>query len=107
MIEVLIRKKETVITGFQISGHAGYDEAGKDIICSAVSILGINTVNAITRFTGDTVKENEMDEEKGWLRFRLSDVSKESELLFKTFELGVLDIEENYGKYLAVHYQEE
>ena len=27
------------ITGFSISGHSGYEEAGKDIICAAVSAV--------------------------------------------------------------------
>ena len=31
--------------GFSVSGHAGYENAGKDIICASVSALVINTVN--------------------------------------------------------------
>ena len=27
------------ITGFSVSGHSGYEEAGKDIICAAVSAV--------------------------------------------------------------------
>ena len=27
------------ITGFSISGHSGYEEAGKDIICAAISAV--------------------------------------------------------------------
>lgn len=37
--------------GFQIDGHAGYAEAGEDIICSAVSVLALNTVNSIETLT--------------------------------------------------------
>lgn len=42
MIKVLIKKD--VIT---ISGHANYDEYGKDIVCAAVSSAVITTVNGI------------------------------------------------------------
>ena len=27
------------ITGFSVSGHSGYAEAGKDIVCAAVSAI--------------------------------------------------------------------
>ena len=36
-----------------MSGHAGYDDIGKDIVCAAVSVLVINTLNSIERFTDD------------------------------------------------------
>jgi uncharacterized protein YsxB (DUF464 family) len=28
-----------MITGYKVSGHAGYSEEGSDIVCSAVSAL--------------------------------------------------------------------
>ena len=37
--------------GFSVSGHAGYENAGKDIICASVSALVINTVNAVDALT--------------------------------------------------------
>ena len=36
--------KENVIT---ISGHANYDDKGKDIVCASVSSIVITTINAI------------------------------------------------------------
>ena len=33
------RDKKHRYTGFTISGHADYDEAGSDIVCAAVSAL--------------------------------------------------------------------
>ena len=37
--------------GFKSAGHAGYAEEGSDIICSAISVLTINTINSIEQFT--------------------------------------------------------
>ena len=31
--------------GLDVLGHAGYSEAGSDVVCAAVSVLGINTLN--------------------------------------------------------------
>ena len=42
MIKVI--KKNNVI---EISGHAGYDEFGKDIVCASVSSVIMTTVNSI------------------------------------------------------------
>ena len=37
--------------GFDLEGHAGYSEAGTDIVCAAVSVLVINTINAVEMYT--------------------------------------------------------
>ena len=54
MIEVTVYKTmRHEYAGFDMSGHAGYDDIGKDIVCAAVSVLVINTLNSIERFTDD------------------------------------------------------
>ena len=35
----LFRNRQGMITGYKVSGHAGYSEEGSDIVCSAVSAL--------------------------------------------------------------------
>ncbi len=47
MIKVVVYKSGMRYYGFHVSGHAGYDEAGKDIICSAVSAMTMLVVNTI------------------------------------------------------------
>ena len=48
MIEVTVYKTmRHEYAGFDMSGHAGYDDIGKDIVCAAVSVLVINTLNSI------------------------------------------------------------
>jgi len=54
MIKVLIKKD--VIT---ISGHANYDEYGKDIVCAAVSSTVITTVNGILSIDKTAIEVNE------------------------------------------------
>ena len=43
---------ESEIMGFKISGHAGYDEHGRDIVCAAVSSAVQLTANMITEIFG-------------------------------------------------------
>ena len=101
MKAVFYRDPEKGLTGFQVSGHAGYTRSGKDIVCSAVSALTTNTVNAIETFTADeadlTVREKD-----GFMEYRLKTVSPESTLLLKSLRLGLKSIEASYGKYLEI-----
>ena len=45
MIQAVFFKNKKNITGFEIKNH------GTDIVCSAVSILSLNTVNSLEAFT--------------------------------------------------------
>ena len=56
MIKVNINKD--VIT---ITGHALYDDYGKDIVCAAVSSTVITTVNAILLIDAKAIKLTEKD----------------------------------------------
>ena len=58
MIQVTVFTKKCAGTvsdyeysGVRLSGHAGFDDSGRDIICAAVSTLVFNTVNSIEVFT--------------------------------------------------------
>ena len=50
MINVNIKKENNIITELKISGHAKYDEYGKDIVCAGVSSTLITSVNACLTF---------------------------------------------------------
>jgi uncharacterized protein YsxB (DUF464 family) len=44
--------KDKLIT---ISGHSGYEERGKDIVCASFSTMIITTINAILEFDKDAI----------------------------------------------------
>ena len=106
MIATVFRGKNGVIRGFQISGHAEYDEPGKDIVCAAVSALAFTCVNAVEQLTGDETDVLAANEEEGFLYFRLKSVSEASSLLFDSLVLGLNGIRESYGSYLTIQFQE-
>ncbi|HBA64475.1 MAG TPA: ribosomal-processing cysteine protease Prp [Lachnospiraceae bacterium] len=109
MIEVTIYKNEKhECVGFKASGHAEYAEEGQDIVCAAASMLIINTINAIDRYTDDKSTEVS-DEESGIIEFRLiGRPTREASLLLKTMILGLEDMEENeqYGPYIDIIFEE-
>ena len=47
MIKVVVYKSGMRYYGFHVSGHAGYDESGKDIVCAGVSAMTMLVINTI------------------------------------------------------------
>ncbi len=47
MIKVRISKNNNIIESIRCSGHAGYADYGKDIVCASFSTMIITTINAI------------------------------------------------------------
>ena len=50
MIKVLIKNKQIII-----SGHANYDDFGKDIVCASASSIIITSVNACLKFDNSSL----------------------------------------------------
>jgi uncharacterized protein YsxB (DUF464 family) len=102
MITVKVYGEADAYNGFEVSGHAGYDDYGRDIVCASVSVLAINTINSIEKFTDDNAKVESKD---GYLKLIVEKPSYEAELLINSFVLGITDIYEEYGdKFLKLVY---
>ena len=59
MIKVSTKEENNKIEEISISGHALYDDYGKDIVCASVSSIVITTVNAIERIDNSAISHNE------------------------------------------------
>ena len=97
MIEVIIyRTKNHEYIGFDVEGHAGYGVSGDDIVCAAVSILVINTINSIEGFTTDKTSLVHCNE-RGLINFRFEDkASHDAHLLVQSMICGLQNVEEEY-----------
>ncbi len=104
----ITKTSQDTYKSIECNGHAGFSDYGKDIVCSAISVLTINTINSIDEFTNDKIVV-EQDENKGIIRFEFVDMpSHDSELLLKSFELGVDSIFQQYGKkFLNIKFRRE
>ena len=98
MTTILIRKTKDSYQGFNCIGHAGYADAGSDIICAAVSVLVFNTLNAIERYTEETKNVVPNDEEGQVDVVFESPISDRKSLLLDTMILGLTGFEIQYGK---------
>ena len=52
MIKVDLRNEKEII----ITGHAGYDDFGKDIVCASVSSIVVTSINAIIELNDKAIK---------------------------------------------------
>lgn len=102
MVCVIAEKnRNNEYVGFTCSGHAGYDEQGKDIVCAALSMLVINTVNAIDALTDCRLKVT-TDEADGELKVVFPDAASENAgLLIDAMLLGIRGVIEEYGSKYA------
>ena len=94
--------------GFTCDGHAGYAEAGEDIVCAAVSVLVINTINSLEEIAGEPMQV-ETDEEAGLIRcnFTCRPLREASGVLMDSLVLGLTHIEKEYGKkYCELRFEE-
>ncbi len=100
MIRVTVYQNDSdKYCGFRMEGHAGYAAYGNDIVCAAVSVLVINTVNSIEAFTKDTF-ENAVHQERDVVSFEITShpVSDQAELLLRSLVMGLTSIADEYGK---------
>lgn len=105
MIKITVYKNGKGFTGFKSEGHAGYAEEGYDIICAAVSVLTVNTINSIESFTSDTFHVKQKD---GFIECCFDSVlSDNSVLLMQSMILGLQEIENDYGnEYIRLIFKE-
>ena len=112
MVEDMIRitiyqNKQNKCIGFRSEGHAQYDGQGQDIVCAAVSMLVINTVNSIETLTKDKFVLDA--EESGYIDYRIKgEPTKEAALLLNSMILGLTGMEEdkNYRDYVDIIFEE-
>lgn len=94
--------------GFYVTGHAGYANSGKDIVCSGVSALAISTANALSKRLGNQVRCGQI---QGFLFVKLSNQLNEeekkiSQIILDSCYEGMVSVENEYGNYLKVVLQE-
>lgn len=105
MITVMIeRNGKGRLLRFSVSGHAGYEEPGKDIVCAGVSAVTVGAVNAIEKLTG-LVPKAEM--RSGWLRAEAPKggdpaLDDRAQLLLEGMVAQLETIAEEYGTYLQI-----
>lgn len=94
MIAVSVR-----LDGITIDGHAGYAEAGKDIVCAGVTALTENLVESIESLTSDTIQ---YDISPGRVDIHFKNLSEDGKLLADSFFLGICGIAQEFPEHVKI-----
>ena len=94
MIAVSVR-----LDGITVDGHAGYAEAGKDIVCAGVTALVENLIDSIESLTKDTIQ---YEVSPGRADIHYKDLSEEGKLLVDSFFLGICSIEQDFPEHVKI-----
>lgn len=95
-VNVLVSDKVKKII---ISGHANYDEYGKDIVCSATSSIVITSVNAILSFDDSYI---EYIEEKDKFTIIINKYDNILEKLVTNMLNMLRELETDYPSYIKI-----
>ncbi|SDD46806.1 ribosomal-processing cysteine protease Prp [Peptococcus niger] len=106
MVRITLYDGPEGLCGYQVQGHAGYDEYGKDILCAAVSALTIAAANGLAA-QGVPLAECRAEDDRISLRLA-EDLSPEAALradaILQTFALAVTALTEDYdASLIQVH----
>ncbi len=94
MIKVIVDNNKIVV-----SGHANFDEYGKDIVCASVSSIVITTINACIEIDGEAIYYEENDNKI------LIEIKKDNEVIKKLIDNMVFmlkSLEKDYPKNIKV-----
>ncbi len=100
MIRVTLHTRGGQITGFECSGHAGYAQAGNDIVCAAVSVLTVTCANALE--TVAHVKPLVKASEGKMLLALPHGSGREAQIILQTLRQGLRDLKDEYPDYLLL-----
>ncbi|WP_296113685.1 ribosomal-processing cysteine protease Prp [uncultured Anaerococcus sp.] len=101
-IDLLINKKDEIV-GFEITGHADYDEYGKDLVCSAVTILAYSCVNSLDKYTNEV---KFLDDDMT-MSVSIGRKNRDTDVVFDYFKTGIETLLGNYSSYIRLNYKEK
>ncbi len=99
MIKIRVTEENGLIRSLSISGHAGYAEKGKDLVCAAVSGIAFGLCNAVDAMVPNArieVKENH-------IVIDVMNPTKESNYILKTGVISFQTVEESNRDYVKMY----
>lgn len=105
MTKVKFIKNNNNYVALHVSGHTGYGEEGSDILCASISsIVQAGALGILKVLNVDAAIER--DDEKGLFKIQLpcnlGDKYNETNIIFETIKVSLLDLTQGYKKYLKL-----
>ena len=98
MIRVKMLAQNGSPVGMTVSGHAGADASGKDIVCAAVSsavYMAANTITDVCNVSAD------IEVEDGWFSLKIDEKDADAcRTVLKGFSLHLQQMQQQYPQYI-------
>ncbi len=106
MTKIKIFKNENNFVGFECSGHTGYEEYGKDILCATISGITQSVALGLTKVCKIDVKLKK-DDKVGYIKVELpknlsSDKFAQAQVLIGTMYESLKDLMKGYSSYISM-----
>ena len=99
MIQVSVGMCDEQILSLQCTGHAGYAEAGKDLVCAGVSSILFGALNALNELEKGNA---ELRVTKSKISIRVKEDSEHIQLLLKMILIQLKTVQESYQEYIEI-----
>jgi len=94
MIKVIVEKNK-----IEVSGHANYDDYGKDIVCASVSSIVITTINGIIDIDEEAIL---YEEETNKIKIEIKKEDKVIRKLIDNMVSMLESLEKDYPKNIKI-----
>lgn len=104
MIQITVQEQASGrINSFEMSGHADYEEHGKDLVCAAASAVSFGAVNAIITLTGIT-PAIQQGEDGGYLKVVLpeTEYDHDQQVIMRAMIVSMQTIEQDYAQFIKI-----
>ena len=92
------------ITQVSLSGHAGFDTYGNDIVCASVSALLIATINGLEEYVGINTKVNIKEGDTiFFIDTQSGTQTTQAQAIVHTFYLAMLGLQDEYEDFIEVN----
>ncbi len=106
MTKIFLFEKNGIIYACQIKGHSGFDEKGKDIVCSAISAASQMALVGLQEVLGLKVESKMTD---GFLSFKVLEgyEKKEVQTIFQSLKVFLEGLQKDYAKYVKMEVKKD
>lgn len=100
MIKIKVEHDNNFISKIIITGHANYDDYGKDIVCAAVSASVLTTINGIIALDNSILEvNNDLDK----MTIKILKNEKNSQVLLNSLLSNLKNLVVEYPKNIKIY----
>lgn len=104
MIQVVVYQKESGITKISVSGHAYYNEPGKDLVCASVSSIMTGLLNSFVEL-GIQGYNYVLQDNPAFIEVETKSPTERGNTILHVGLIQLRTIHEVYPQYIQINYR--